>query len=362
VTRAACVLATSLGAATAAAAPNLSAPRPSGPLTIYPDDRRPDVFYYGPGEIVLETHADGRPKLTLLQVRYTGTASAGTKGAIAFRSRLTFDVRQTGVDPQALVAVRAAAGIGRSAELRPLPIQRLQATLVHPSTAPPPPGAPAPTDPAPAGDEGHFETSESEAPSPSWSRRTFVLALDATEAQLLGDTLRKGRLLLSLDYAFYARSTAVRSVQPEPDVLVRAGTAAIAIDALRWPDLLRQVDVNEQVPPGYAALDVYCYDFHDALRPDLYEKQVEIEADGVGGRPVVASTTFGRTEPDLYARSLRFPVGVRLDRPYRFRISETALDGRVRAGAWRTVASWDHILDVTSAPALPSRPSPEDQP
>jgi hypothetical protein len=361
VSRAALVAVAALAAAAASAAPNLSTPRAAGPLTIYPDDRRADVFYYGPGEIVLETEADGRPRLTFLQVRYTGTGSAGTRGTIAFRSLLTFDVRQSGVDPQTLVAVRAAAGLARPHELRPLPIQRLQAILVHPAVT-----GSTPTSPAPEGaaslPEGHFEAAEGEAAAGSWSRRTYVLPLDAADAQLLGDSLRKGRLLLSLDYAFYARKGAVRSVRSEADVLVRAGTTAIAIDAQRWPELLRQVDVNEQVPPGYAALDVYCYDFHDALRPDLYEKQVEIEADGVGGRRVSLSTTFGRTQPDLYARSVRFPVGVRLDRPYRFRVSETALDGTARAGAWKTVASWDRILDVTSATAPAPRPSPEDLP
>lgn len=357
------VLAVALTASAAAAAPNLAAPRPAGSLTLYPDDRRRDLFYYGPGELVLETEADGRPVLTFLQVRYTGTASTGTKGDSVFRSLLTFGVRQSGVDPQALLAVRSAAGLGQTVELRPLPIQRLQATLVHPTTGLSGDAAPTPTPEATAPlREGHFESADSVAASPSWSRRTYVLPLGAAEAQILADSMRKGRLLLSLDYAFYARGGAVRSVTADTDVLVRSGAAPIAFDAQKWPTLLRRVDVNEQVPPGYAALDVYCYDFNNALRPDLYEKQVEIEADGVGGRPVGTSTTFDRTQPDLYARSVRFGVGVRLDRPYRFRVRETGLDGTTRQAAWKTVASWDRILDVTSAPPPPGRPSLEDQP
>jgi hypothetical protein len=179
-------------------------------------------------------------------------------------------------------------------------------------------------------------------------------------AQLLADSMRQGRLLLSLDYAFHARPA--KAEKEDADVLVRAGATTIAVDIERWPTLLRRIDVNEQLPPGYAALDVYCYDFNNGLRPDLYEKQVEIEADGVGGGKVVASTTFGRTQADLYARSVRFPVAVRLDRPYRFRVSETATDGRARPAAWATAVSWDRILDVTSPPAKQARPSPEEQP
>jgi len=335
-------------ASTTFAAPNLKAPRAAGPLTVYADDRRPNLFYYGPGDIAVETDADGRPGLSFLQVRYTGTASAGTQGAAVFRSLLTLSVTQTGAGPQALAAVRLAARLPKGAELRPLPIHRLDAKLVYTPVA-----AETPT----TLPEGHFEAEDDPSASGSWTRRTYAIALDVAAAQLLADSMRQGRLLLSLDYAFHARPA-----QADVDVLVRAGATAIAVDIERWPTLLRRIDVNEQLPPGYAALDVYCYDFNNGLRPDLYEKQVEIEADGVGGGKVVASTTFGSTQADLYARSVRFPVGVRLDRPYRYRVSETATDGRTRLAPWATAVSWDRILDVTSPPAKQVRPSPEEQP
>ena len=42
---------------------------------------------------------------------------------------------------------------------------------------------------------------------------------------------------------------------------------------------------------------------------------------------MVARARFGRDQPDLYARSVRFGVAVRLDRPYRYRVTEIADDG-----------------------------------
>ena len=97
--------------------------------------------------------------------------------------------------------------------------------------------------------------------------------------------------------------------------VVRAGALAVAVDAARWPELFRHVDLGARVPPDYPLLDVYCYDFRDALHPSLYEKQVEVEAEGVGGRTVTARTRFGQDQPDLYALGIRFGVAVRLDRP-----------------------------------------------
>ena len=121
----------------------------------------------------------------------------------------------------------------------------------------------------------------------------------------------------------------------------------VTADLSRWPAIVRRVDINESAPPGYAALDVYCYDFSQGAESSLYEKQVEIEAAGVGGRPVTLTASFTRSQPDLYARSLRFPVAVRLDRPYRFRIVQVAQDGTSTTTPWRDRPSWTDLLDVT---------------
>jgi hypothetical protein len=133
--------------------------------------------------------------------------------------------------------------------------------------------------------------------------------------------------------------------KPKATHVVRAGAIAITADLKRWPQILQRIDINESVPPGYAALDVYCYDFNQNESP-LYEKQIEIQAAGVGG-PVTLTASFSRAQPDIYARSLRFPVAVRLDRPYRFRVVEVAQDGTSKTTPWREQTSWTTLLDVT---------------
>jgi hypothetical protein len=390
-----------VAAPTARAIPDLRRPRPAGALTFYADDRRGSLFYYGPGEIALAADADGRPDLRFLEARYTGTAAGGDAGRQVFRSVLSLRVVQTGVDPAGLAAARAAARLGAGVELRPLPIQRLEAVLAYTPLRPDAAAAAAPD----AGDAGtalpggYFEEERSpdrSVDAPFWTERTYVLGLSPEEAQLFGDSLRRGRLVLSLAYAFLAKGALPEQAPlldlrgpremrealrqrvagrggsdgaggakeaPVQVVLVRAGATALEVDAQRWPDLFRRIDINESLPPGYAALEVYCYDFHDALRPDLYEKQVEIEATSVTGKPVTLAASFGAGTPELYARSLRFPVAVRFDRPYRYRVAETGVDGQARPRPWVAASSWSRILDLTSPPEeQTARPSAEDQP
>ena len=137
---------------------------------------------------------------------------------------------------------------------------------------------------------------------------------------------------------------------PQRTQLARAGATAIRIDAGRWPELFQRVDFNEQAPPAYAVLRLYCYDFKDALRPELLFKKVDVEATAVGGRTVSLSTKFLRSQPDLYARSLRFDLPVLLDRPYRYRVTTARPDGTLDEGPWTERESWAQILDVTSRP------------
>jgi hypothetical protein len=184
--------------------------------------------------------------------------------------------------------------------------------------------------------------------------------------------LQQGQVVLSVGYAFMADGVANEAPQvtltgpaeltdalrarinsgstnprQRPAFAVRAGAFAVTVDAIKWPDLFKRVDLNERMPPGYAALDVYCYDFQ-RQEAGIYEKHVDIEADGVGGRPVSIQATFQRKQPDIYARSLRFPFAVRLDRPYRYRVVTVLSDGRIQATPWQVRTNWTQLLDVTA--------------
>jgi hypothetical protein len=356
--------------------PDLRQGRRAAGLTVYPDDRRPNLFYFGPGDLAIATAADGQPDIHLLHARYTGTAATGDRGVAIVRSIFTVRLVMNGPTLREINEARAAlAASARGAvELRPLPIRRIESAIVYAPAGDSTPTTVAPPRVLPS---GHFEASDTAAPRDGfWTERLYTLGLGPADAQLLSDALEHGRLALSIGYAFLsdgiggdeplqelsgspelvaelkkqidkpARSNTDTEPRPAPRV-VRAGAVGVTADIARWPRIVRRIDINESAPPGYAALDVYCYDFNQGGESPLYETQVEIEAAGVGGRPVTLTAAFSRSQPDLYARSLRFPVAVRMDRPYRFRVLNVANDGTSTTTAWRERASWTELLDVT---------------
>lgn len=365
----------------ARALPDWKTGRSVGSLTVYADDRRPGLFYYAPPEIQVATRDDGAPDFHFLETRYTGNATERDQGVITHRSLVTFRVRLPRVSGDEIAsAARALGGAGRPAEIRPFPIRRVSAALVYVSI-----GAGGDSSAATTLPDGRFESSSDSADAGAtsyWTERIYTMGLDSLSAQALQAALDRGRVLISLGYAFLGPAvggdpdkqdpqlegspelvTAVRrnigagqsdsTAAPADSArlhVVRAGAIPIGIDTKRWPDLFRRVDLNDRAPPGYAALDVYCYDFNNDIRPDLAEKVVDIDAEGVAGRRVTLQTYFKSDQPDVYSASVRFPVAVRIDRPYRYRVEEVKRDGATHAGSWREVAQWSRILDVTSPP------------
>jgi hypothetical protein len=354
------------------ATPDLRQPRTAGALTVYPDHARPTLFYYPPGELTIAVK-DGAFDVHLLHARYTGSAATGDRGATMVRSIFTLRLVMNGPTPLELTAARrelTATIVGGGAiELRPLPIRRLESAIVYASatsTAALPAGHAEDTD-APKSRDGY------------WTERIYTLGLDATDAQLLSEALERGSLALSVGYAFLADGIAsdqpLQELTGTPELVealkkqieagkqiesgaskepasgphvVRAGAVGVTVDVAQFPRIVQRIDINDSAPPGYAALDVYCYDFNQGGESPLYEKQIEIDAAGIGGKRVQLKAAFSRAHPDLFARSLRFPVAVRLDKPYRFRVLEIAQDGTQKTSEWRERASWTELLDVTT--------------
>jgi hypothetical protein len=364
-------------AAPAWASPDLAQRRTVGSLIAFPDDRRADLFYYAPLEMHLVTATDGRPEFSFVEMRYTGSGLSRDRGLVVHRSLLTVRVELPSRSRDEIAeCARALGASGRPAELQPLPIRRIEAALVYTTI-----GARDTTTGVVPG--GRFQGSrDAEGPPDQgyWNERVFTVGVDSLTAQVLHSTFAQGQLSLSLGFAFVADgrlapqpfgavdgpaevSDALRRVLSaaaadsgsSPDSALRrvvvAGAIPIQVDTRRWPDLLRRVDVGDA--SGFAALDLYCYDFRDNRRPDLYERQVEVEAEAVGGRPVRLQAAFARAHPDVYSVSLRFPVAVKLDRPYRYRVTDVRSDGSSKQGGWSSGRDWVGLLDLTT-PAFPA--------
>lgn len=357
------LLIASLAATLATAAPDFRESIPAGDLTFYRDSEDARTFYYPPGDLVLATDADGKPAFSFLSIAYSGTAVSGDRGQILHRNLISFRVAMEGPSPAALRAARRRLP-GAAPRLRPLPIRRLDSAAIYTPVRPAAEPERLP--------DGHFGTTDS-GPGTSrdyWKERTYTLPLDNESADLFWNALQESQVVISVGFAFYSpgiggatgidlvgtpelvealESKAGEAGGSESVRLVRAGATEITVDAERWPDLFSRIQLDGNVPPGYALLDVYCYDFQLERDDDLHEIEVEIEAQSVAGRSIHQTVSFKRSSPDVYAHSVRFSFAVLPDRPYRYRVTSWFRDGASRVRPWVDVDHWG-MLDVTSAP------------
>ena len=124
-------LAFSIAAASpVAATPDLASARPIGTLTVYSDDRHPDLFYYGPGAIRVAKGPDGKPDIHFLQMRYTSSAPRGTR---LRRSLLSFRVTMAAPSASELAATRPWPEIVAAMEIERHPwLEQLAHDLTEP--------------------------------------------------------------------------------------------------------------------------------------------------------------------------------------------------------------------------------------
>ncbi len=374
-----------LAGPTAGGRPDPGTRRQAGTLTVYRDTDRPLTYYYAPPDLVLGKGPTDAPDVLLLLTRYTGTAVRADQQEFTLHSLLSFHVVLPTPSAEHMTAARKALSTDwRRIELRPLPIRRLGAAVLY---TPIDSGGASPTI-LPAGDFEPGSEEGSRTTQTFWHDRYFTIRLGTNDAQLLWSAMESGQLLMSLGYAFYADGERPAGAGEEltgspelvaeirrrleqrqekagaegsvPIYLAKAGSLPIRVDAQRWPGLCKKVDINECIPPGYPVLRIYCFDFRNALHPDLYEKEVEIEATSVTGAPVRWAQWFNESEPDLYCRTMRSRFAVRLDKPYRYRTRAVFQDGRECLSNWQERTVWTTVLDVTTPQAEePANPESE---
>jgi len=358
---------------TAIAQPDMARKYVFGDFAVYRDADVYDRFYYLPGDLQVATDVDEKPDFKLLLMRYTGTSAYDDQGSHRFRNLMQMRIIHKSMPEDDLKALRQQLRtIVANPELRPFPVKNLKTVIVYSV-----PGTTDNEENAISDQESYFSQEGSGIVNNEyWKERSFVTRLDNTAANLFWDALQAQKTILSVGFAFY--SDVFNSERTDLDIsgakdavsklnemmnstkenakadslldtrVIKAGAFEVIIDTERWPDLVKKVDINEQIPPDYAALNVYCFDFNNELRNDLAQKKIEIEATGVGGRTVALKYTFRNDTPDIYACDLKFPYAVRIDTPYRYRITEITTTGAVTRTEWFTSGSWHEILDITT--------------
>ena len=343
---------------------------------IYRDISKLNLYYYIPLNYTLATDIGGKPSFLITQMRYTGTRSTGDENAVKYSNFLQFKLAVDESAQKKLAILRTTLRTSHpAAELRMMPVRKFFSVLVFALTE----NAASANDSVNLVKVDLAEASDEHAAvnNSYWNERTVSLRLSNTDAMLVEDALKNNRSILSFSYAIYSVFAEKTSdglsvtgtgtlryqvsdhfrtmINPSKDtvtstLLVKADAIPLSVDIQKWPSLVRKIDINERVPARYALFDVYCYDFNNELRPDLYEKKIEIKATSVAGTDITTAYTFRQSRPDLYARSIRFPYAIKFDKPFYYRVTEINTDGEATSTEWLQKKEWNEVLDITSPP------------
>ena len=338
-------------------------------VVLFSDINKQNVYYYLPGNLEIGKSAEGRPDLNFIMMRYTGSSVYSEGEEIRYRNILSMRLLMKKIDDDSLRLAKSRLNLRNvPVLLKPLPISMIEAMIVFI-----PVGGDDSTAIVRKGDLSAEGNSGYSTSGSYWQERYFTIYLDNHSANLLHEAFREDYTALSFMYAFYAKGKSKKSVldfnapahmastfrdllpDNETDSIntlrecvVRSNAFSVYIDTLKYPDLIRQIDINDGVPPGYAVLNVRNYDFANNLRDDLYEKAVDLEATGAGGHKVAASVSFKSSAPDITSTNFKFKYAVKLDKPYRYRIRELLKDGREIITEWKDISMWSALLDVTT--------------
>jgi hypothetical protein len=321
--------------------PVLSEPHVSAGLRCLPDDGDAGLWWYVRQELELAPSA-GAPAFSLHRFRYTGSRVTGDSGASWGKGLMSLLVRfEAAADAVARAREEIGRTVGRPVRLRPLPIERVETSLLYVTAGDEPQHGELPR----GGWEGDGV----------WTERAYTLGLPPLTTDLIWSASQAGGLALSLNYSIVGRGLAARPQSgeqqgpaPEPvTATVAGGALPIRVSPSECPRCFRSTDLDAEIPAGYTFLDLFCHDFQSAATPtDLALVVVEVRATAVSGERPVARHRFRPGGPARQA--VHFEFAVRLEEGYEVRVIHVFADGRSQEGPWERVERWSGIRDVTS--------------
>lgn len=340
----------------------LSSKRLINGINIFQDIHQKNKYYYGPNKLQLSVDAENKPKFQLLSMRYTGTQLTGDRAEKRFTNLLQFSLSLPPISATELQAIRTQLGLSTKALLLPIAIQNIDVVLVSGVT----------TDGNAENKWRKHASTQSESNSENgtfWTERSFVLPLNNYEAQILWDQYQNGRVAVSVNYAFYASvvqvneeslsvtgdSLLVKKIgQIERDTqaineLIQADAFNITVDVTQYPEVLKQIDINENsIPPAYPSVEVKCFDFALGIRPDVAFKRVYVQGTSMNGQQVEEKIKFSSGERDLTTQFVAFRYAVLMDLPLRYKILEYGFDGSSHESAWTLMPQFTNLIDAST--------------
>lgn len=334
-----------------------------GETIIYSDFKDDKLYYYVPGELSLEYDESGKPVFQLLQMRYTGTKLADDSGEKRFTNIVQFSVKMKKMTADKLKVIRQQ--LGDDITLRPLPIKKILAHLIIPATN----LTDSERDVVIQGN-GNYQT-EGQSDSSFWTERTFTIKLDNYASQLLWQQVENGELSINVNYSFgadmieryagdvwasgdstFLQMTDDIKEQLQDDIqttytIVKSAAFTLEIDTRQYPELLKKIDINEELPPLYPLVEVKCFDFTDSLTPDIAIKKVQLRATNINGEIIeLPIIRFSKGQPDIHTHQLKSRYAISLQKPLYYKITTISEEGEKHTSSW-IKHTWGDLIDIT---------------
>ena len=337
-------------------------------VIIYKDIKKPLLYYYAPSKLQLVIDEVGRPDFQILKMRYVGTQCSND----ADKSHVTNIVKlRIEIPPQTnsiLAKIKKKLSVRKSITLKPILITGIDSRLMVPAKS-----LDSVQKMQNLGTTNTTASADNKGLSSKksyWTERVFTFSLDRRETELLVSQLKDNTLALSFSYSFFTNATDPLAYQEligsselvelvedsKDDDEIKLVNKVIFSDAFKidisldkWPDLIKEIDINESIPPTYAAIEVKCFDFCENLRPNLYIKKVEVAATSVDGRKeIIVETKFHKKYTDINTKYIHFPYAILIGKPMKYRLTEITDDGQIIVSEWEDIESCSSILDITT--------------
>ena len=332
-------------------------------VIIYKDVLDSSLYYYAPSKLQLVLDESGKPDFQMLKMRYIGTQCSNDE-AFSHTTNLV-QLRIEIPAQQKKVLDKIKSKLGKNSKLKPIRITGIESKLLVPVK-----GIDSVAKSKVIGQTTNASADGKEGLSTSksyWSERMFSFNLTDKETMVLETQISDKTLALSFNYSFYAKTTnplddtvlkgpqgLVDKINEDIekillDRVIESDAFEILIDTEKWPDLVKEIDINESVPPAYAAVEVKCFDFCENLRSDLYLKIIEVSTRSVDDtKDIAIEAKFYSKQPEINTKHIHFPYAVLVGEPFKYRITELSLKGVKKLGEWQFTDTCSAIIDITT--------------
>lgn len=184
-----------------------------------------------------------------------------------------------------------------------------------------------------------------------WSSKSIALALPDHMAQILWNSAEKQQQIMSVEVQ--TDISGVRQEQQNDNneknqkwnevELTLSQTLPLQLNAQKFPERFKRIDLDANIDFGYTGIDVFCFDFLEGNYPDLYAVLVDIKIN-TEDRDHIKQLRFDKNSD--YRYRIDFGIAKEMGQPYMVRLTYIDKDGKHKQEPWFKKHG-ELLLDVT---------------